>query len=217
MVRISIMRVFSVAVALYASAFSVEAGTPGKIKDWAINPASNTAIIVLKVPTFPFDYYLSFSKNGKSGFMVKQYRLRIPAGQSEIYVGRDLEPGRYTFMTIIQQGQWSSCFSRKTFAFDITPGKVHYLGSFNVAPLLTDLQNRAIGRGRAQLSAGGLAVDWTPTIDPEWPTPTNQSVQEAQEFVTRVMPKTSAPVNIPKAEPASFVVSGGGKFSQICG
>jgi len=209
----------SVLAALIVLVGSVQilAKTPGFVKDWGLTPSSTEAVILMQVPAFDFDYALSFSIDGKSGFMSRVYALRIPPFYNEKYVARSLKPGRYILTSISQQGQWGSCFANGTKVITVQPGRVYYLGTVNAGPLLAELQESAIARGKSRLSGGGLAVGWDHKVIPEWTISGSSEWDAARAYVRSKMPKTTAPIEQLTAEPAMLSVKPGEKTIQVCG
>jgi hypothetical protein len=203
------------ATALLASA-PVVAG-PGVLKDWGLSPSSNESVLVMRVKTYGFPYGFSFSKNGNSGFLSRVYLVDIEPGSGYRFVGRKLKPGNYRLDSVYQQGGWLSCFAEKTVSFDIKPGRIYYLGTFNSDEVLEDLQAGAVARGRTKLVGGEIATGWQPSVAPQWRVADDGELGSVKAFVAATMPKTSAEVELLPGNTASFSASKVEKLIQVCG
>ncbi len=204
-------------VALLVAAASVAAPGAAKVKDWRVTPASTEAVILMRAERQPFEYTLMLGRPGKSGFGSRVWMMGVKPYDSAPFTGRTLAAGTYQINSISQQSAWSTCFGSGTVAFTVQPGKVYYLGTLNVVPLLKDLQHSAISRGKTSLTSGSLAVGWQPTVKPEFVSPDADELAEVRQFVAATMPKTTALVEVLTTASASFGTSGGKKIIQVCG
>ena len=203
-------------VAVLASTI-LAAPASAKIKDWKITPTSKEAVLIMRADRQPFDYALTFSREGKSGFGSRVFVLGTNAYDVAPYTARTLGPGSYQLTSIVQQKAWASCFGSGSLAFTVEPGKVYYLGILNTMALLADLQQSAIARGKTSLSSGLLAVGWEPSVKPELVPPDEAELEIVRSFVSSRMPGTSAPVIAVQTRPITFGSSKGEKLIQVCG
>lgn len=188
-----------------------------RIKDWKITPASQESVLIMRAERQPFDYTLSFSREGRSGFGSRVFQLGVRSYDFAPYTARTLGPGSYQLNSLSQQGAWSSCYANGSFAFTVEPGRVYYLDLVNTQALLVDLQQGAMSRGKAKLTRGALAVGWQPTVQPQVGTPTEAELGIVREFVRTSMPGTTAPVTALAVRPITFGATRGEKFMQVCG
>lgn len=188
-----------------------------KIKDWAIAPSSDEAVVIMRADRQPYEWALWLSRAGQGGFGRRIYTIGVKPHEFVPYTGRTLKPGTYQINSIVQQGAWSTCFGTGTRAFTVEAGKVYHLGNLNTLPLLADLQQSAKARGKTALTRGALAIGWEPTVKPEFFAPSEEELAELRKFVATAMPKTSAAVVPLATTPATFGMTGGEKFMQVCG
>lgn len=202
-----------------ALAAAVCLATPAgaKIKDWKVTPSSTESVILMRADRQPYPWSLWLHREGSGGFGRRVYSLDVKPHETFPYTGRTLAPGSYQVSSIVQQGAWSSCFGNGSVAFTVEPGKVYYLGSLNAMPLLIELQESAIARGKTALTRGALAIGWEPKIKPEFATPGDGELAEVSQFVASSMPKTTAPVVPLTTRPITFGMTGGEKIVQVCG
>lgn len=198
-----------------ATCFAVPAGA--KIKDWKVTPSSTESVILMRADRQPYQWSLWLHREGSGGFGRRIYSLDVKPHDFAQYTGRTLSPGAYQVSSIVQQSQWSSCFGSGSVAFTVEPGKVYYLGALNAMPLLIDLQESAMARGKTALSNGALAVGWEPKVKPEFAAPSEAELAEVSQFVASTMPKTTAPVVPLTTRPITFGMTGGEKVVQVCG
>lgn len=174
--------------------------------------------MLLRVPIKPFPYALTFSKNGKSGFMSRVYAMKVePAGSGYAYIARTLSPGRYRLDNVWQQGAWTACLEKGTFEFSVDAGKIAYLGTFEVDGVLNEIQSQAIANGKMVVrgtdymqGAAKVSGDMVIGRDPA-------ALSEARQFADRTMNGSGALVVLADVKGASFNTSGFGKAIKICG
>jgi hypothetical protein len=204
----------------FASLFMAVAAASGpaaaKLKDYRITPASTESVIVMRADPQPFDHMLVFSREGQSSFGGR-YPLRVRSYESAPFVARAVPPGTYKLNNLVQQLSWTTCFGNGTVAFTVLPGKVYYLGTLNIIPLLEDLQQSAVARGNSRLRLSDNFVEWAPKVKPEFVAGADAEIAAVRAFVTAAMPLTTAPVEALSMVPATFGSSAGKKILQVCG
>lgn len=197
--------------------FGLAPPASAKIKDWKITPTSKEAVLIMRADRQPFDYALTFSREGKSGFGSRVFVLGTSPYDPAPYTARTLGPGSYQLTSIVQQKAWATCFGSGSVAFTVEPGKVYYLGTLNSMALLADLQQSAIARGKTSLGSGSLAVGWKPKVRPELVPADAAELEVVRAFVSAAMPATTAPVVALQARPITFGSTKGEKLIQVCG
>jgi len=171
----------------------------------------------MRVPTFSFNWTMSLSRDGKTGFLSRVYLLGVKPDQGYQYVSRSLKPGTYVMTAIFQQGGWQSCYSDKTPKFTIGAGKVYYLGTFEATAVLSELQADAVNRGRTRLQQGGLTTQWDASVAPSWVISGDEEIGAAKTFVSTAMPRTTAKIAPLSVNYSKLKVSNTEKALQICG
>jgi hypothetical protein len=133
---------------------------------------SSKGAVLIRVPVQSFEYSLQFSRNGSSGFLSRVYQMNVRAGPAGYrYIARTLAPGRYRLDTVWQQGRWSACLEQGTIEFQVIAGRIAYVGTLQVEPILASVQRQAVARGRTSVAAGDIVMsraDDTPP-DGRWP------------------------------------------------
>jgi hypothetical protein len=199
------------------AALCCAAPVAAKVKDKAITATSPESLVIMHSGSASTGYDLRFSQEGQGGFGRKIYSLEKKYADRSPYTTRAFKPGTYVLNSIVQQGAWSTCFTRGTFAFTIQPGRIYYIGEVNSAPLLIDLQRSAIARGRTRLSSGALAIGWEPEVQPSFSPVTSADLADVQRFVASTMPRSTAPVEALAGRPANFTATKGERAIQVCG
>ena len=193
------------------------AASDQKNKDERITATSDKSLIVMRVPTFPFSYTMSLSRDGKTGFMTRVYLLPVRSDSGYQYVSRTLKPGTYVMTALYQQSGWQSCLAENTPKFTIEAGKVYYFGTLNAQEPLTELQRDAIARGRTELPRGGLTTQWNPRSKLVWTIDGEAEIAELRAFVAREMPRTTASTVPLEVTYSDLTVSGTERAIQVCG
>jgi hypothetical protein len=188
-----------------------------KNKDQKITRASNESLVIMRVPTFPFDYTMSLSRDGKTGFMTRVYLLPVRSDTGYQYVSRALKPGTYVMTALYQQSGWQSCFSNNTPKFTIEAGKVYYFGTLNVEQSLTELQQDAIKRGSTALPQGGLTTQWDPKSKLVWKINGEAETTDLVAFLAKKMPKTNVKPIPLEVTYSNLTVSATERAIQVCG
>jgi hypothetical protein len=188
-----------------------------KNKDERITPASDKSLVIMRVPTYPFDYTMSLSRDGKTGFMTRVYLLPVRSDSGYQYVSRSLKPGTYVMTALYQQKGWQSCLAENTPKFTVEAGKVYYFGTLQALQPLTELQQDAIARGRARLPRGALTTQWDPKSKLVWTTDGATEMAELRAFLARQMPRTTASVVPLEVTYSNLTVSGTERTIQVCG
>ena len=209
------MAVLVCTCAMLASAAPVSAEQ--KNKDRRITAESDESLVVMRVPTFPFDYTMSMSRDGKTGFMTRVYLLPVRSDTGYQYVSRALKPGTYVITALYQQSGWQSCFADNTPKFTVEAGKVYYFGTLDALQPLAELQQDAVSRGRIELPLGGLTTQWDPKSKLVWTIDGETEIAELTAFLAREMPQTTAgPVPL-EVTYSSLAVSDTERAIQVCG
>jgi len=183
-----------------------------------LSPKSDQGAVLIRVPIQPFTYALQFSKNGKSGFLSRVYIMKIDAAAPGYrYIARTLSPGRYRLDNVWQQGAWTACMEQGTFEFTIEPGKIAYLGTFEVDGVLREIQSQAVERGKTVVY-GTDYMQGQAKISDEMVTGRDPAdLAEARRFADSSMNGSGALVALADVGGTSFKTSGFNKSIKICG
>lgn len=188
---------------------------PEEIK---LSPKSDKGAVLIRVPTEPFTYALQFSKNGKSGFLSRVYVMKIEsAPPGYVYIARTLAPGRYRLDNVWQQGAWTACMEQGTFEFTIKPGKIAYLGTFEVEGVLREIQSQAVAQGKTVVRGADYMQGQAKVTDDMVTSRDATDLAEAQRFAESSMNSSGELVELADVSGVSFKTSGFGKAIKICG
>lgn len=213
------MKKYSFALAVLAALMVTQPAEaqkrPEKI---ALSPNSDKGAVLIRVPAMPFPYALQFSKNGKSGFMSRVYIMKVeaaPAGY--LYIARTLAPGRYRLDNVWQQGLWTACLEQGTFEFTINPGKVAFIGTFEVNGVLREIQSQAVAQGKSVVH-GTDYMQGQASISTDMVTRRDDSdLSEARQFAESKMNSSGELVELSDLSNTRFATSEFGKAIKICG
>jgi hypothetical protein len=220
-----------VAAILLAAAAS-SASAEQKAAKIAIAPGSEMGAIILKAPDLPkpiggyiSSYKIAFKKYDAAnqsldggpyaGSLLLSAR---PSLFSQGYLVSDLKPGTYVVTEVSRQDLWALCFHDNSLQFTVKPGEVVYLGDFDAAFHMGELQQKAMAGHKMRLRQGNLAHFFDNVTPPRFTPGTEQDLPAVSEMMKSAMPKTSVAPQLAQFQPARF---GTGRdlfgLSRICG
>ena len=179
---------------------------------------SSRGAVLIRVPVQPFEYSLQFSRNGSSGFLSRVYQMDVRAGPAGYrYIARTLAPGRYRLDTVWQQGRWSACLEQGTIEFPVIAGRIAYVGTLQVEPILASIQRQAVARGRTSVATGDIVMsradDTSPMVDGR----DAVAVDEARRFADAAMNGSGNLLQLADLNETAFSTSAAGRVIEICG
>lgn len=183
-----------------------------------LSATSEQGAVLVRVPTTPFPYALQFSKDGKSGFMSRVYIMKVASSSAGYaYVARTLAPGRYRLDSVWQQGAWAACLQEGTFEFTVRPGKIAFLGTFEVESVLRAIQAQAVERKKTIVFGTDFMLGQS-QASPDVITGRDQAdLFDAARFAEITMHGSGELVELADIDAASFAPSGFNKAIKICG
>jgi len=203
--------------AVAALLISAPAWAGDQLRDYGIRPTSSDSVVFFKADRLPSaDYELMLQQEGHRNIITGGPTISVSYRESSPYVGRRLKPGTYILTMVAQQKHWGTCFT-DTVSFSVGTGKVYYLGAFNSLPVLEELQQNALSRGKGRLSGGTNAIGWEHKVQPRFDLSSTADFEAARQWVTTTMPQTTTPAEALSTIPHSRQNSGGAKTMQICG
>lgn len=114
-------------------------------------------------------------------------------GSASSYVFKKVPAGQHYIGGFRQQRKWWLAFSDNTYKYDILPGTVNFLGTFNTSSHVVQLQQKALASGR--LSTSGPTHFFRDNISPPaMVKATTEDVKNAQNFINSELLKISAPL-----------------------
>jgi len=193
------------ALAAACLALPASATNPAKV---AVTPASPDAVLIVRTPPLGVLYTLAISrydpdKQDLAGDWVAMPVQAQDRRDSDFLVEK-VKPGTYAIQQFVQQARWGVCFHAGTLQFDVKAGEAVYLGQFDAATPLAELQRRALDA--KDLYAGGFTVHnyFDGITPPKFTQPDDPALPEVRAFIAREMPKTKvAPVRA-RFRPATF-------------
>lgn len=219
---------------MLAAASLAAAAAPAAAKDvagFAITRGSADALILFKAPDIPRPPgYKTSWRMGLQSYDPAEQKLQAgPFGGNETLAGRPksfvdgylvevVKPGTYVFRDFSRQDLWSLCFNGGSLQFTIKPGEVLYLGEFDAAKHVEELQMLAVSSGRVTAKSGS-PVGFFDTVSPPAFAPVDEAGLAAAAAMVRArMPKTTVAPKAARFTPARF---GTGKdlfgLQRICG
>jgi len=150
--------------------------------------------------------------------MSRVYLMKVePATQRYMYIARTLSPGRYRLDNVWQQSAWTVCLEQGTFEFTIKPGKIAYLGTFEIESVLREIQSQAIVHDKTVVRGtdymqGQASVSADIIIGRD-----AAGLVDAQSFAESSMNSSGELVELADVSDTSFKTSEFGKAIKICG
>jgi hypothetical protein len=192
-----------------------------------ITPGSADALIVFKANDVPVPpgYKTAWRMPLQSFDPVEnqmQGGLEILAGRPKSFVDGFLvervKPGTYAFQSFSRQDYWALCFNGDSLQFTVKPGEVLYLGEFDAASHVLELERLSVTTGRTT-SRNSEPIHFFDTVSPPAFAPVDEAgLAAAAAMVKARMPKTSV---APKPARFSKARFGTGKdlfgLRRICG
>ena len=175
------------------------ADDPGKV---AIGPGSPKGALLFKIPPMPVTHLLMFTREGASPTTAYWVRIKgRPVAEGDRFIVTVLPPGRYRLDAVYLQLKWVGCLHASVPTFSVDPGRIAYLGSLDTRPTLAGIQRSA--QAHRHLTAS--TFQWHRyRIDAGVPRVGDRDqagLEQAESFVRREMPRTSAPVALAELGP----------------
>ena len=220
------------AAALLALATASAATAEQKAAKIAITPGSAMAAIVFKAPDLPkpMGSYISSYKIGIKKYDAANQALQggpyagslllsaRPSLFSQGYLVSDIKPGTYVITELSRQDLWALCFHDNSLQFTVKPGEVLYLGDFDAAFHVAELQSKAMSSGKIRVRQGSLAHFFDEVTPPKFTPGTTADLASVAAMVKSAMPSTTSVPQLAQFEPARF---GTGRdlfgLMRICG
>lgn len=214
------------AVAMLTAPIGAFAQDTAKI---AVTAVSKDALLIIKAPALkPAPSFKSAYKLGLSVYDPENQSMKGgPYGGKAVFEAQPkkfvngylmlaVKPGTWVFQDFSQQDSWALCFQDDSRQFTVSAGEVVYLGEFDARAHARDLQNIAVGTGRARTTSFEHFFDH---ITPPRIAPIGEAELDAvRATLAARAPKTTAPLRAAVYSPARF---GTGRdlfgMSRICG
>ena len=197
------------AVALWALAAGGSAAD--KPARTALAATSPDALVIMRAPALDADYGIALSRydpataTATDGWERDDRQLSVKAfARGPDYVYARMPPGTYVVNGVTQQRRWLLCYHAATVRFDVAAGQVLYLGSFDAAAALAQLQRAALA---ARQVSGGTFQFFTyfdGISPPGFAMPDDIAMANAEAFVHRWLPNVTAPLAAATLRPATF-------------
>lgn len=172
---------------------------PGKV---AIGAESPKGVLLFKIPPIPITHVLMFTREGASPTTAYWVRIKgRPIAEGDRFVVTTLPPGRYRLDAVYLQLKWVACLHAAVPTISIDPGEIAYLGSLDTRPTLASIQRSA--QAHKHLTAStfewhfyriDVGIPRVADRDPE-------GLAQAESFVRRDMPRSSAAVALAELGP----------------
>jgi len=218
--------------ALFALAAASAATAEQKAEKIAVTPGSDRAAVIFRAPDLPkpmgsyiSSYKIAFKKYDSAnqalrggpyaGSVLMSARPSLFAGG---FLVSDLSPGTYVVTEVSRQDQWALCFHDNSLQFTVKPGEVLYLGNFDAAFHIAELQRKAIDSHQLQLRGSRVAQFFDNVTPPRFTPGTTADLQAVAAMMRTAMPKTTVAPQLAQFQPARF---GTGRdlfgLTRICG
>ena len=175
---------------------------------------SKTAILLMRVKKTNVDANVILTKFNKENLSTEYnsfsgwVRFKIPFGYEDTgeFIARSVKAGSYVFLSVNQQNYWGICFHDDTLAFDVNPGEVVYLGTFDPAIHIRQLQVNARTHGNYAAASGTVFHYFDNIVSPRILKPeiNDASMADARDFVKTTMLKVNADIRPAKYDHTKF-------------
>ncbi|MFC3556446.1 hypothetical protein ACFOKI_03400 [Sphingomonas qilianensis] len=132
-------------------------------------------------------------------------------------MARTLARGRYRLDNVWQQGAWTACLEQGTCGLSVAPGKIAYLGTFEVDGVLRVIQSQAIVRDRTVMRSTDYTQGQVKVADDMVTGRDLAGMKDARRFAQESMGGGGAFVTLADVSGVSFSTSAFGKAIKICG
>lgn len=205
----------AVAAAFLLAAPALAESNPAKVR---LTGKSGKGAILLRVPVQPYPYALSFSKNGRSGFLSRVYIMQVKGGApGPAWIARTLGPGRYRLDSMWQQGHWSACLERGTIEIEVKAGRIAWVGTLDTDAILVDLQRQAVEAGQTSQAGTAYFLSHGKTVVPPLGDRDPAGLAAARSFAEEGMNGGGRLVELATVRNVSFGTSKAGKAIKVCG
>jgi hypothetical protein len=212
-----IRKQYSLAAVLALTAASA-APAEQKAAKIAVTPGSDMAAIIFKAPDLPkpMGSYISSYKIGFKKYDAATQALQggpfagtvlvsaRPSLFTQGYLVSDLKPGTYVVTDLSRQDLWALCFYDNSLQFTVKPGEVLYLGAFDAAFHVMELQVKAISSGRLTLRQGRIAHFFDNVTPPRFTPGTADDLPAVAAMMKATMPNTTVAPQLVQFQPARF-------------
>jgi hypothetical protein len=130
-----------------------------------------------------------------------------------------VSPGTYAFKDLSRLDYWHACFHKDTRAFDVRPGEVLFLGTYDPFPDVRTIEREAAAKGemQASLHSQHTYFDDIPPPAIAYPQGREKALADAQAFVAARMPNVKGPVHLAEYRPAHFENGKSFYGEKVCG
>ncbi len=180
--------------------------------DIALTSKSEEAVVLLQMLPSPADYKLHIVRYDPAaqqtdGLLSGGGNISVSSGNAgPQFVVRTLTPGAYVFHSLSDRKWWTQCFNRETYYFNLQPGQLLYLGAFDPAPHLQELQGN-VARNRDFVGSKNQFYHYMDNVFAPnlfMPSDKEESLRAARAYVSAQMPKVSAPLQPAVYQKTSF-------------
>ena len=196
----------------------------------AINPAtievgssSSKALLVVQVDPIPEKAGVHFQTFRSDNHQLDQRSAEAGSAyileknnRSGSYLVAEVVPGNYVMADISQQGHWVLCLHEHTVSFQVKSGQVLFVGKFNAAPHLAQLQSLAKGN---PVSLNAETYFYFDNIIPAMIlAPSNSDVAALKTHLAEHFSRVSAPIQVAELK-ADYFLTGRDAFrtQRVCG
>jgi hypothetical protein len=174
----------------------------------AITPASRESVLIARAPSAAVVYTLAIGRydpveQDLSGDWVALPVLPRTKRASD-FVVQTVKPGTYVVQEVVQQGRWGVCFHAATLRFEVKPGQALYLGAFEAARPLMEIQRNAVARKELEAGPYGVHNYFDGITPPHFTLPADSTLPEVRAFMAEEMPKTKVAPVPAQFSPATF-------------
>ncbi|MEP6342197.1 MAG: hypothetical protein ABJ275_02695 [Maricaulaceae bacterium] len=165
-----------------------------------LQPNGETAAIILKIDSTPATaqkYIIHSYEPSTAGDKIEKYKdskALYLTNTKDGFLFSTLKPGHYYINELVQQEQWSLCFHASTYAFEVKPDTVNYIGQLDPRSNIAQLQATVI-RERDQNAREYNHYYYTDNIlPPGLLTARENDRRDAEEYLKLNAPGVGLPV-----------------------
>lgn len=184
--------------ALLLAVMPAAAGASDKPAKVAITPQSDEAAVIWRAPSLRTEYQLVLAKfdpvesNTTAGPLGGWANLTVESGRDGVgWFVKRIKPGIYVVNSLNQQTSWANCYHADTLQFEVKAGQLLYLGEFDGAVGVAQLQRNAVLHGDLMVRQGQFHHYFDGIAAPGFAPVDAAGLDAAAAFSRTAMPRTT--------------------------
>ncbi|MEM6649818.1 MAG: hypothetical protein AAF603_06170 [Pseudomonadota bacterium] len=124
-------------------------------------------------------------------------------------------PGQLVVESAELQPNWHICFHSNTLAFNVTPGKVHYLGTIKEQNYVEAIMDQAVQAGETKIRSSENKYYIQDELAPYFKPPAEDDLKLLNDYMRINLPEVSAEIVVPELIKTTYPKPGKPRFASI--